>query len=150
MAEYKRSEVVDGLKEMGNWDGIAAAIKALKQPAEAGGFDWNPFNRDDDQLGVVAEIQNNVRLVTAVAFHVVKGVEELALAGSGLSTSEEKLEAASGIVANAIKAAMPFYLIFLKPAVQPIVRHLITLLVQKLNAQFGQDWLNSLPAEGTP
>jgi len=147
VADYKRSEVVEGLKALGNWDGVAEAINALKQPAESGGFDWNPFNQDDDQLGVVAEIQNNTRLVSNLVFQVVKGVESLASAGGILGTSEEKLEAASNLVANAIKAAMPFYLIFLKPAVQPIVRHFITLIITKLNDKFGHDWLTAMPQE---
>jgi hypothetical protein len=139
---YQMDPIVEGLKELGNWDGIGGAITALKAPADQGGFDFNPFNQDDDEFGVVGEIQNNLILVGNLVHEVVLGVESLAAATDGLNTSEAKLEAASSIVANALKAALPSYLFFLKFALQPVVRHFITAAVNGLNARLGNDWLN--------
>lgn len=138
---YKMNPIVEGLKELGNWEGIGQAIDALKRPANEGGFDFNPFNQDDDEFGVVGEIQNNINLVTNLVTQVVIGVESLATNADDLNTSEAKLEAASSIVANALKAALPSYLFFLKFALQPVVRHFITVAVNSLNEKFGNNWL---------
>ena len=142
MADYKKSVLVDWLKETGNWEPLSAAIQALKAPAANGGWDWNPFDKDDDELGVVGEITNNIVLVKNVSLQAIVSVEKLAREAGLLTTSEDKLEAASDFVANAVKAVMPGYLFFLKPAVKPVVRHVIVLVVDTLNKKFGQNWLD--------
>ena len=146
--KYAKSLIVDGLKGFGCWPQIAAAINALKKPAGEGGWDWNPFDKDDDQLGTIAEIQNNIRLVKTLALEVVQGIETLTMAGAFALKSEEKLQAAAKIIANAIKSRLPFWAFAAKPFVQPVVELLISSIVDSLNKKFGKDWPNVATVNG--
>jgi len=133
--------ILEGLKKVSNYDAIELAVTQIRRPSAAGGFDLNPFNQDDDQFGVIAEIKNNVQLVGELIHQVIIGVERVAVEFGLLSSSESKLEAASVIVAGAIK--LPVYLFFLNPAKKPLIRHFITAAVEILNKTVGRNWLEA-------
>jgi len=121
-----------GLDKLPNWPALESAARAISRPADQQGFDWNPFNEDLDGLSRVQEIQNNAKLVRDVTVETVTAVEHLAAQAAGMA-SEEKLELAVDFLAPIIKGKMGGVLVAARFLVKPILRHIISAVV---------DWLN--------
>jgi len=124
--------------DLPNWPQLQEAGAALTRPADEGGFDPWPFNNDRDGLDKLQEIQNNVRLVKDLIVEVVTTVEYLAAQISEMG-SEKKLEKAVDLLAPIIKSQLVGVARPVRLIVRPILKHLISAVVDWLNREAGSE-----------
>ena len=131
--------IFDEIKELfqglPNWEALTEAWDQFTQPASEGGFDGWPFNDDGDGRSPFQEIQNNVRLLTALLREVVTAVEYAASQAEDLDGAG-KLELAVSFLQPIIKTRLTGWARPARMLLKPILRHAITAVVQWLNVTF--------------
>lgn len=130
------TELASEAGHLPNWARLKDAIQEFSRPADQQGFDMWPFNEDGDGLSPLAEVRNNCRLAKKVVVEVATAIEYLAMEISGLS-SESKLEKAVAFLAPMIFAKLTGAKFLIRPVVKPLLRHIITAVVDWMNRNAG-------------
>lgn len=113
-----------------NLEGMREKAKALKK-----GFDWNPFDKDNDEYKTAwSEIQNNIRLCKEFLTEIVVTVEQASYV-LGILEGGAKLEAAVDYLDSVVR--LPLILEWFD---KPLFRWLISLAVEWINDKHGHEW----------
>lgn len=98
-------------------------------------WDWNPFDKDDDQYTTAwQEFMHNIDLLSEMMEQVVITVEKASKV-LGILEGGAKLEAAVQFLDKLIR--LPFFLEWLDG---PLFRFAISYVVRALNKKYGHDW----------
>ena len=136
---FDKGIILEAIQNTPYYKALAEAYDVLRKPADGGGFDWKFWDSDDDKIqGPFAEFKNNVDLITQFIEAVVLAVEGGLKEALDLQTSEEKLEAAAILVADAWK--WPKWLFWAGSLKGMIVKLMISQAVGALNKHVGSDW----------
>jgi len=129
-AKIDKNRILEELKKT-NYEDLKESLKDLKE-----GFDWNPFDADEDEYKTAwEEFQNNINLIIDVFQKVIFTVEKIGITTLGVLEGGGKLEAAAEFIDSVVK--FPFWIDAFD---RPIIRMLISMLVNQINAKYGHSW----------
>jgi hypothetical protein len=130
-----KEKLVEGLKDAFDVGEFKDKFEDLK------GFKFNPFNFGPDGKPEGWDIFiRDGKLASEVFLQVIRTVERLCFEAGQVASGADKLEAVAEFLDEIIQ--LPFYLEW---ADRPVIKMVITFLVNQLNALFGKDWINKIP-----